>query len=185
MFDMAKRAVMPKPQNLSEAGTPDQIYQRAEEEWRRGDPRRAFGNCLQAAKRGFSSAFRVLGQFYDQGFGVKVNENAALYWYRRAWRSERDSSAANNIGCMLRDRGRTDLALMWLRRAAQKGDGDANLQIAKIFMHRKRGLWKAMYYLKETCDAKFVTKGSKEEARALLRKLKGKSQKRVGADITL
>ena len=94
------------------------LYQRAEEEWRRGRLRNAFRLFLAAAKAGMPSAFGLLGQFYDQGEGVKADADAALHWYRRAYRSG-DYSVANNIGCILRDKKRPVQAVKWFHRAVQ------------------------------------------------------------------
>ncbi len=143
--------------------------------------RSAFRLFLAAAKAGMVPAFRTVGQFYDRGDGVKANQEAALYWYRRAYRHGSDS-AANNIGCIWRDRGNLGRAILWLKRAAKLGDGDANLNIAKIYLHRKRDLRKATDYLNRTRKSRHATEGSKEEARLLLGELKSKKAKRTGAN---
>ena len=157
------------------------LYQRADEEWRRGRLRSAFRLFLAAAKGGMSSAFGIVGQFYDHGDGVKANRSAALYWYRKAYRHG-SNSAANNIGCIWRDRGNLGRAILWLMRAANLGDGDANLNIAKIYLHRKGDLRKATDYLNKACRSRHATEGSKEEARLLLGELKSKKAKPTGAN---
>jgi len=157
------------------------LYQRADEEWRRGRLRSAFRLFLAAAKAGMASAFGIVGQFYDHGDGVKANGSAALYWYRKAYRHG-SNSAANNIGCIWRDRGNLGRAILWLKRAANLGDGDANLNIAKIYLHSKRDLRKATDYLNKTYRSRHATEGSKEEARLLLGELKSKKAKRTGAN---
>jgi len=136
--------------------------------------RRAFRLFLEAAKLGNVSAYVLLGQFYDCGSGVKFNENAALYWYRRAYRCG-DHLAANNIGCIWRDRNSLELAIQWFRRAVRLGDGDANLNIAKVYLHRKRDEKAAMRYLKATCKARNVTVGSREEARQMMKDLRNRT----------
>ena len=60
--------------------------------------------------------------------------------------------------------------------------GDANLNIAKIYLHSKRDLRKATDYLIKTCRSRRATEGSKEEARQLLWELKSKKAKRTGAN---
>ena len=104
----------------------DQVYECADKEWSRGRMRSAFRLFLASAKAGNASAFGTVAQFYDYGCGVKFNENGALYWYRRAYRHG-DSTAANNIGCILRDQNKLSLALQWFHRAVKLGDGAANL----------------------------------------------------------
>jgi hypothetical protein len=51
------------------------------------------------------------------------------------------------------------------------GDDDANLNIAKVYLRRRRNLAKAAEYLNKVRKSKRVTTGSKEEARQLLKKL--------------
>ena len=153
------------------------LYQRAHKHWRRGQLRSAFRLFLAAAKASMVPAFSTLGQFYDRGDGVRANEDAALYWYGRAYRHG-DYSSANNIGCIWRDRKKFSRAISWLERAAKLGDGDANLNIAKIYLHNKHDLKKAIRYLNATCNADHVTEASKEEARRLLKQVTRRTTKR-------
>lgn len=147
------------------------LYQRAEEEWRNGKLRQAFRFFLAAAEAGVVSAFRIVGQFYDCGDGVRANESEALRWYRRAYRNG-DYSAANNVGCILRDKGNLTQALRWFRRAVKLGDADANLNIAKLYLQHKGSRDLAIPFLKRTFRSQNATEGSKEEARHLLNQLK-------------
>ena len=156
--------------SMAQAIKANDLYRRAEEEWRRGRLRPAFRLFLAAAKAGMAPAFSTVGQFYDRGDGIKANENAALYWYRRAYRNG-DYSAANNIGCIWRDRNKLGRALLWFHRAVRLGDADANLNIAKVYLRNKRDLGKATHYLNKTSKSRLATEGSREEARHLLRGL--------------
>ena len=166
-----------KLRNLAEANRAGLLYQRGDEAWRRGRLRSAFRYFLAAARAGMVPAFGIVGQFYDRGDGVRADEDAALYWYRRASR-DGDRSAANNIGCIWRDRGKLGRALRWFERAVELGDADANLNIAKIHL-RKGDLAVAARYLNRTRRSPWVTEESKEEARLLLKELKAKKGKRA------
>jgi TPR repeat protein len=146
------------------------LYQRADRLWSQGRMRSAFRLFLAAAQAGMVPAFRTVGQFYDRGDGVKANHEAARYWYRRAYRHGSES-AANNIACIWRDRGKLSRAIWWFRRAVKSGDDDANLNIAKVYLGRSRNLAKAAEYLNKVCKSKRVTTGAKEEARQLLKKI--------------
>ena len=159
------------------------LYQRADECWTEGKLSDAFKLFLAAAKAGFVPAYSILASFYDQGTGVRANRTAALYWYMRAyrqhdsWYTRGDSTSANNIGCIWRDKRKPRTAIMWFKRAVRLGDGYANLNIALIYLRNKRDRQKAVRYLQRTIDAKYATDGSIEEARKLLseiRKTKGK-----------
>lgn len=166
-----------KLRNLGEAIRANELYRRGDEAWSKGSLRPAFRFFLAAARAGMVAAFSTVGQFYERGDGARVNKNAALYWYRRAAREGYDS-AANNIGCILRDRGRLGEALRWFKQAVKLGDADANLEIAKI--HFRRGdTPRAWPYLKKTIRSPWATEQSKEQARLLLKELKTGKAKRI------
>jgi len=166
--------------SLAKANRANSTYHEAEEEWRKGHLKRAFRLMLASAEAGVVPAFATVANFYDHGIGIKSEAVSALYWYRRAYRSG-DHSVANNIGCILRDRERVRQALAWFRRAARLNDGDANLNIAKIYLYKKRDLAKAIRYLSQTRRSKWATEGSKEEAKAILVQLS--KQKRRGGGV--
>jgi len=161
------------------------LYQRAEECWTEGKLSDAFELFLAAAKAGYVPAYRILADFYDQGTGVKANQRAALYWYMRAyrqhdsWYRRGDSSSANNIGCIWRAKGRPRTAIMWFKRAVKLGDGDANLNIALIYLRSNRDRQKAVLYLQRTINAKYVTDGSIEEAEKLLSEIRKTKRRAV------
>jgi TPR repeat protein len=69
---------------------------------------------------------------------------------------------------------------MWFKRAVRLGDGDANLNIALIYLRNKRDRQKAVRYLQRTIDAKYVTDGSIEEARKLLSEIRKTKRNPVG-----
>jgi len=165
---MAKRA---RPKEVEA----NRLYERADECWSQGRLRPAFRLFLAAAKGGVVPAYRIVGQFYDQGDGVKANEEAALYWYRRA-SHHGDECAANNIGCIWRDRGKLRRAIWWFKRAAESGDDDANLNIAKVYLRNGCDLRKAIHYLRKTVKSG-ATEGSREEADFLLGQLKSSETK--------
>lgn len=162
----------------------NELYQRAEKQWTDGKPRAAFRLFLAAAKAGFVPAFETVAHFYDNGTGVKTNPEAALYWYERMYRNGHSwyreahrqalSTAANNIGCILRDRQEQKKAISWFRRAAKLGDGDANLNIAKIYLRNEGSRRNAIRYLQKTRRAPCVTDGSIEEAKTLLQQIRSK-----------
>jgi TPR repeat protein len=154
------------------------LYQRAEESWTKGKLSDAFQLFLAAAKTGFVPADRVLASFYDQGTGVRTNRQAALYWYMRAYlehdslRQRGDSMSANNIGCIWRDRQKPKTAIMWFKRAVRLGDGDANLNIAEIYLRNSRNRQKAVHYLRNTISSPYATDGSIEQAKKLLSEIR-------------
>jgi TPR repeat protein len=92
-----------KLRNLREANRANELYRRGDEAWSKGRSRPAFRLFLAAARAGMKAAFSTVGNFYHNGIGVKANPDAAIDWYRLAYRAGA-RSVANNIGCILRDR---------------------------------------------------------------------------------
>jgi len=156
--------------NMKLASRANSLYQRGEEEWRRGRMWHAFRLLLAAAKLGMAPAFGTVAQFYDRGEGVKADEAAALYWYRKAYRNG-EASAANNIGCIWRDRRQLKRAAQWFERAVKLGDADANLNIAKLYLAEKGAVTRAVRFLRKLQDSRTATEGGRQEARRLLRSL--------------
>src|SRR5712692_4784933 len=129
-FSMSKNKVS---SNLSRKHEADALFVRADHAWNRGNLRAAFRLFLKAAKGGDQAAKLNVGYFYDRGLGVGRDLTAALYWYKRAYRSG-DASAANNIGTIWRDKRNDKRALAWFQCAVRLGDHAANLEIAKHFL---------------------------------------------------
>ena len=168
-----------KLRSLTEANRANILYQQGDEAWQKGRLRPAFRFFLAAARAGMVAAFSTVGNFYHHGTGVKTNQDAALYWYRRAYRNG-SRSVANNIGCILRDRKELGQALKWCERAVRQNDGNANLNIARIWL-RKGDLTKAARYLRKTSRSAWATEGAKEEARLLQVEMKtGKAKRLIG-----
>jgi TPR repeat protein len=156
--------------NLSAETKAGVLHQRAGEEWARGKLRAAFHLYLAAAKAGMGTAIETIAYFYDAGVGVKADEDAALHWYRRAYRCG-SGFAANNIAAIWIKRKNTRRALLWFHRAVDGGDGDANLEIAKIHLSKSQ-IGKAVQYLNQASTSAWATQGSKDEARQLLKELR-------------
>ena len=155
-------------------------YSRANEEWSRGRLRSAFRLFLAAAKNGNGLAYDTLGNFYDRGVGTKRDRDAALYWYKRAYRRG-SFIAPNNIGVIYRDRKDLKRALAWFRRAVEHKDANANLNIAKIYLKDQRDIERAIRHLEEVCKAKGddATESAKEETRLLLKRIRLKPKPRT------
>jgi len=167
-----------KLRNLAEANRANLLYQRGDEAWQRGRLRSAFKFFLAAATAGLDGAFDTVGNFYHNGIGVKRNPDAALFWYGQAYRKG-SRSVANNIGCIMRDRKKAGQAIKWFQRAVRQNDGNANLNLAKIYL-LKGDSAKAARYLGRTFRSAWATNDAKEEARLLLNEMKTKRAKRAG-----
>src|ERR1035441_8006286 len=83
----------------------------------------------------------------------KDNKQAALYWYKRAYRRG-EGTAAHNIGTVWRDDGNFPRALYWFERALQLNggdDGEANFEIAKLYLGKGQDPSKGALFLRKVC----------------------------------
>lgn len=149
----------------------DELFERANRQYDVGRFASAFQLFLKAAEAGDPSSQLALGNLYIDGVGVKRDRDTGMHWYRRAYRHG-DGAAAYNIGIVYRDENKLNRAIGWFARAAKSKIGDANLEIAKIYL-LKSDRDKATKYLKKIRKAtrEEVTEAGREEAAKLLKKL--------------
>jgi tetratricopeptide (TPR) repeat protein len=143
------------------------LFVRVDKQADKGNLKSAFRLFLTAAKAGDSSCQINLGNFYDDGTGVRRNRSAAMYWYKRAYRRG-ESSAAHNIGVMWRNEKKYSRALEWFKKAVKLGDDEANLEIAKHYLEVEHNPEKAIPYLRKVRESDCVTEAGLAEAKTLL-----------------
>ncbi|HTQ86873.1 MAG TPA: hypothetical protein VMI93_11720 [Candidatus Solibacter sp.] len=154
----------------------ENLWLRAEKREEEGKMRAAFRLMLAAAKLGNCSAQTNVGNYYDDGRGVRRNRSAAFYWFKRAYR-RRDSTAAHNIGCVWRREGKSLRSLYWFSRAVKLGDEESNLDIGKHFLYNEKNPRKAIVHFKRVRPTGWVSEAGAEEAAKLLKEAK----RRLGA----
>jgi TPR repeat protein len=111
-----------------------------------------------------------LGYFYDEGVGTRQDKIKAMFWYKRAYRRG-SSAAASNIAILYRERNQARQVFHWFRRAAALGDGDAQVDLAKLFLDGKgvrRSALKAKAALLAALASDLITEAAREEAAVLL-----------------
>jgi len=145
------------------------LFDRANEEWELGREDEAFSLMREAAKEGDTHAFNSMGYFFERGIGVQPDLDQALFWYKRAAKAG-DKCAYSNIGLLYRDLGNRKRARFWLNKASRQSDGDALLELAKLYLHRrtKSNIGFAIRFLLLAVDAENITPASREEANALI-----------------
>ena len=149
-----------------------ELWVRADKEWEAGRVKSAFRLMLAAVRMGERGAQVTLGYMYDNAVGTKRNVRAALYWYKRAYRRG-ESCAAHNIGIVWRDAGNFRRSLYWFERAIRMNhgdDGEAFLEIAKLYLNGNRDRRKAASFLRKVCRSKSVTQDAVEQAQLLLKR---------------
>jgi TPR repeat protein len=133
----------------------------------RGKVKEAFRLFFTAAKAGDSRAQLNVGYLYDTGQGVSRSRTHAMQWYRKAVQ-QGEAAAANNIGTIYRDEGRMRLAVRWFEKAAAMGDGDALLEMAKLYAGPLEEPAKARKLLVRVRSSKRAAAESRDEAERLL-----------------
>jgi TPR repeat protein len=145
-----------------------------------GHHREAFRLFYKAARAGDRASWLNVGYCFDVGLGVRRSRQRALFWYRKAV-SKGDGSAANNIGTMYRDEGRPRLAARWFLKAVSLGDTDALLNLAKLYLGPLNDPAKARSALTRVARARDVTENTREQAEALLSRMRPFRKTKVGS----
>jgi len=155
------------------------LFIRAEKEQERGRLRSAFRLLLAGAKLGDSGCQLNLGNFYDDGTGLRRNMRAAIYWYTRAYRAGY-SCAAHNLGVLWRNEKRPQRSLYWFRQAVRLGDAESNLDIAKHYLEQNKTA-QAIPYLRRVINPgrADVSEAGTEEAQRLLKRARNQLKKHV------
>ena len=96
------------------------------EAWQQGDPTKAVAIWRALALKGDQDAAFNLGQAYRLGRGVPADSGEAKKWFERAARAGH-LDAQVSLGLLLFDIGDRATALMWLKRAADRGEPRALL----------------------------------------------------------
>ena len=134
----------------------ESLFIRAEKQEESGNLKSAFRLYLAAAKAGDTSCQINVGNFYDDGLGVRRNRSAAMYWYKRAYRRGQ-ACAAHNIGVMWRNEGKYRRALYWFKKAVRLGEDEDNLDIAKHYLQVEPNVSRAVSHLEKVCASKRVS----------------------------
>jgi uncharacterized protein len=114
---------------------------------------------------------------FDVGIGVRVDKAKAMSYYRRAWRRG-EWVGACNIAILYREAGKRRAAFRWFLRAAEAGDGDSFVEVAKCY-HSGEGVRKnlrlADQALNSAATSNCITEEGREEAQELLVRFKAEA----------
>lgn len=102
----------------------------------RRSPTTAVRLLESAVAAGRLNAVFTLARCFDMGLGVTRDSAKALALYRKAHRSG-DPLAAWNLAILYRELGEQRLSDQWFLRAANDGDSDAIIEVAKLTQSRK------------------------------------------------
>lgn len=147
----------------------------AEEEGRFDFARQSFE---RGASLGDPSCLARLARMYDEGIGGEVDKREAMRLFQLAWRRGRDTVAANNIAILYREIGKPRATFEWFCRAANEGDGSAQLDKAKCYLTGegvRKDAQAALRCLAAAVTSTYISEYEREEAQALQDKLRLKA----------
>ena len=162
---------------------PESLEIQAHEAWEAGRLKEAFRLFKHAVDLGATECLLNLGYFHDTGIGTREDKGEAMRCYKLAYRWG-VSAAASNIAVLYREQGKPRLMFAWYRRAADMGDGDAQLEFAKCLLDGRgvrRSPTDAKRHLRRAATSKLITLDARNEAHALLGQLSGARTHRAGA----
>jgi uncharacterized protein len=146
----------------------------AEEEGRLEFARQSFE---RGAALGDPTCLTRLARMFDEGIGVDVDKREAMRLFQLAWRRGNDAVAATNIAILYREAGKRRSTFEWFCRAADTGDGSAQLDKAKCYLNGE-GVRKdeqaALRCLANAVASYYISEYEREEAQALLENLRPK-----------
>lgn len=146
---------------------PDSIFNEAYRLYEKGNHKASFEVFSQGAEAGDSSCMVWLGILYGDGVKEDKQNSNEIYWYKKAW-EKRDPSAPSNLAIVYKNKNEFAEAEKWFMVAIENGDGDANLELAKMYIIMEKDNSIIRKFLQDTIDSVSVTEKSIEEAHELL-----------------
>jgi TPR repeat protein len=148
------------------------LFLKAERYEEKKDFRNAFKCLLTAAELGDAGCQINLGNFYAWGRGVRKNLKEAAHWYKKAYKNG-DRCGALNLAIDKRNAGNVRSAVIWFKKAIAMNDGDACIELAKIYIPRKHGQKAAAELLRQALlmGRDDISDAGKEEAESLLKEI--------------
>lgn len=154
----------------------DELFRDAEQKEGRGDFSGAFDSHMAAARLGNVLSQLALGNCYSRGRGVQKNTQEAARWYMKVYRNG-ISAGAVNLSVDLQNQGNIRGAIAWLKRAAAMDDGDACVQLARIYLKRRGGTKVATGLLRKAVSfsSSETSDDAREQAEVLLKSIENAS----------
>ena len=142
-------------------------FNQAHEVYEKGDYRTAFQLFLPGAEDGNIDAMTRIAIMYTSGEGVICDYDKSIEWEKKAIASG-STSALLNIGITYRIKGDIKLSRYWFEKSLDSGDGEAALQLAKLYMVSDKEIDRIRVYLNIAINSECMCEASIEEAKQLL-----------------
>ena len=145
----------------------DSLFKRAYKRYSLGDSRSAYEWFLRGANSGNSDCMIWVGFLIGDGVIADEHHQNEIWWYKRAW-SKGNLLAPNNLAVVYKSLRNFGKAQYWYQVAIATGDGDAKVELAKLYIAYNTKFDVSLGLLKSALDDKYITEQSIEDARALL-----------------
>ncbi|MFT4926752.1 MAG: TPR repeat protein [Phenylobacterium sp.] len=147
--------------------TDDEIFIAADNAYDNGDFTKALLLFTQLAERSDYAAMSRLASMYTCGEGVACDYQEAIRWEIKALGSGQTSSLIN-IGITYRMLGDIKVAKEYFEQAVLKGDGEAALQLAKLYMVSDKEIQTTKRYLNIALQSDNLCEESIDEAKSIM-----------------
>lgn len=130
----------------------------------------AFQMFLALAEQGDLGGMNRVAVMYSVGQGTPCNFEESIRWDKQAAELG-DVAALLNLGISYRRAGDVRQAKCWFEQALAKGDGEAALELAKMYLISELETQRVIDYLRLVLSSSTVCEDSLEEAQRLLTEL--------------
>ena len=120
--------------------SPEELFAKADEAYKKGDYVTAVDLYRQAAEQGYADAQNGLGNMYFMGQGVPQDDAEAVKWFRKAAEQGHTPALSNLASCYNLGRGVIQdykEAIKCYRKAAEQGNLFAQLELGYIYSSGK------------------------------------------------
>ncbi len=149
----------------------DSLFDKACDEYDKGNYQEAFKIFLEASENGDRYSMERLAVMYGEGEGTESDVDKSINWDMKA--IELGSVVSmGNLASTYKNIGNLVDAKKWLMKAIDAGDGDAALELAKIYASEESDTSVVKKYLDIVVNSDNVCESSVDEAKSLLKTLR-------------
>lgn len=130
----------------------------------------AFKMFLSLANTGDIDSMLRVALMYSIGEGCEYDIEKSKYWDMKA-ASQGSVSALFNLGITFRNNGDVREAKKWFQKALNGGEGEAALQLAKMYLISDLEIERVKSYLLQALQVGNLCESSEEEVQLLLKEL--------------
>jgi TPR repeat protein len=126
----------------------------------------------RGASLGDSTCLCRLAYLFDTGTGVRADKETAMRLYQKAWRTDHNAVAGENIAILYGEQKNWRQAFRWWQRVADLGIGSSQLELAKCYLRGqgvRRDPQAALRCLVAADASTYITENERALARRLLR----------------